>query len=92
MQYTALPVCLTEQAGERLGESNLCKTMAGAVRSITDIYSLLLLKQNYQNFCQVVRDYFFGHFFGGNRIVLSNVRCWQKEAPYEKLHGFEFQV
>ena len=28
------------QSGERLGESNLCKTMAGAVPSITDIYSL----------------------------------------------------
>ena len=28
------------QSEERLGESNLCKTMAGAVPSITDIYSL----------------------------------------------------
>ena len=27
--------------GERLGESNLCKTMAGVVPSITDIYSLV---------------------------------------------------
>ena len=28
------------QSEERLGESNLCKPMAGAVPSITDIYSL----------------------------------------------------
>ena len=28
------------QSGERLGESHLCKTMAGAVPSITNIYSL----------------------------------------------------
>ena len=27
------------QSGKRLGESHLCKTMAGAVPSITDIYS-----------------------------------------------------
>ena len=29
------------QSEERLGESNLCKTMAGAVPSITDMYSLV---------------------------------------------------
>ncbi len=33
--------CPSDRAGgERLGESNLCKTMAGAVPSITDIYIL----------------------------------------------------
>ena len=33
--------CPSDRAGgERLGESNLCKTMASAVPSITDIYSM----------------------------------------------------
>ena len=36
MEYTA--EC--RQSGERLGESHLCKTMAGAVPSIIDIYAL----------------------------------------------------
>ena len=41
LQYAALPARLTEHTGrERLGESNVCKTMAGAVPSITDICSL----------------------------------------------------
>ena len=35
-----LPDCLTEQ-GERLGETHVWKTLGGAVRSITNIYSLV---------------------------------------------------
>ena len=32
--------CPSDRAGERLGESNICKTKGGAVPSINDIYSL----------------------------------------------------
>ena len=36
--------CLSDRAGrERLGESHLCKRMAGAVPSITNIYSLVYI-------------------------------------------------
>ena len=39
--YTLLPDCPTEQAGRGVGESHPCQTMAGAVPSITNIYSLV---------------------------------------------------
>ena len=50
-----LPVWQSRR-GERLGESNVCKTMAGAVPSITDIYSLVFTHPMQRHFADVIGE------------------------------------
>ena len=79
------------QSGERFSESHLCKTMAGAVPSIIDIYYLVPSNQQFYTFSYILftRGFSFCSFkgivsqdFGGLQIIFMH-RAWVLDVSLE---------